>query len=239
MTALAEKVAVPAENLTKTIAQFNDSAESGVDLAFDRAAASMEAFDKGKVYAIKLAPAVLNTQGGPERNENAEILSVNGDPIPHLYGAGELGGICTNRYQGGGNLAECLIFGKIAGENAAKQKENHQSAEVEKPLQSINDLVDGERIDNIKLGPDQYVGTTEAGIGGKIVVRVTYKDATIKNVEVLESHETEGIGAVAIKEIPSKFVEANTTDVDVSSGASSTNRALKEAVENAIKSANK
>lgn len=235
---LATKVAVPAENLTKTIAQFNEFAKSGEDLAFDRAATSMDAFDNGKVYAIKLAPAVLNTQGGPERNENAEILSVNGEPISHLYGAGELGGICTNRYQGGGNLAECLIFGKIAGENAAKQK-NDQSVEIEKPLQSINDLVDGERIDNIKLGPDQYVGTTEAGIGGKIVVRVTYKDEIIKNVEVLESHETEGIGAVAIKEMPSKFVEANTTDVDISSGASSTNRALKEAVENAIKSATK
>ncbi|HJG16204.1 MAG TPA: hypothetical protein K8V06_08755 [Ligilactobacillus salivarius] len=43
--------------------------------------------------------------------------------VPHLYGAGELGGISAGRYQAGENIAECLIFGKIAGLNAARVKE--------------------------------------------------------------------------------------------------------------------
>ncbi|WP_297818999.1 FAD-binding protein [uncultured Lactobacillus sp.] len=235
-TKLAEKMHVPADNLRTTIAEFNEFAKNGNDIKFKRSPESMQVFDQGKLYAIKLAPAVLNTQGGPEHDEQARVLDVNSNPIPHLYSAGELGGMCVNRYQGGGNLAECLIFGKIAGENVAQEKAS-QSVKIENPVPRINDLADGERIDNIEVGPDQYVASTEAGIGGKIVVRVTYKDKTIKKVEVLENHETEGIGAVAIKELPEKIVQANSTDVDAVSGASTTTRAVEEAVNKAIKKA--
>lgn len=234
--ALAEKMNVPAANLIETISEFNEFAQNGKDVKFGRAPESMTAFGTGKLYAIKLAPAVLNTQGGPEHDEKARVLDSNSHPIPHLYSAGELGGMCVNRYQGGGNLAECLIFGKIAGENIVQENPAAEVA-IERPVPGINDLADGERMDNIEIGPDQYVASTEAGIGGKIVVRVTYKDQSIKNVEVLESHETEGIGAVAIKEIPKKIVEANSTDIDAVSGASTTTRAVEEAVDKAIKQA--
>jgi succinate dehydrogenase/fumarate reductase flavoprotein subunit len=234
---LAEKMGVPAGKLAETIKSFNSFAEKGRDAEFGREPEGMEAFGAGDLYAIKLAPAVLNTQGGPQRNEKGEILDANDQAIPHLYGAGELGGICANRYQGGGNLAECLIFGKISGINAAKVKADAQAVALTNPVPAINDLADGERMDNIELGENQYLGATEAGIGGKIVVRVTYKDEKIENIEVLESHETEGIGAVAIKELPAKIVAANSTEIDAISGASTTTRALEEAVNKAIKQA--
>ena len=134
-------------------------------------------------------------------------------------------------------MAECLIFGKIAGEQAARVKSDVDDVELSEPVPSINDLVAGDRIDKIELGPDQYVGSTEAGIGGRIVVRVTYKDDTIRNVEVLENHETEGIGAVAIQKLPNEIVKANSTDVDAVSGASTTTRAVEEAVNKAINKA--
>ena len=233
---LAEKMGVPADKLAETIKTFNTFAESGRDAEFGREAAGMEVFASGQLYAIKLAPAVLNTQGGPERNEKGEILDANDQVIPHLYGAGELGGICANCYQGG-NLAECLIFGKISGTNAASVKDDAQAISPTKPVPAVNDLVDGERMDNIELGENQYLGSTEAGIGGKIVVRVTYKDEKIEDVEVLESHEIEGIGAVAIKELAAKIVAANSTEIDAVSDASTTTRALEEAVNKAIEQA--
>lgn len=234
---LAKKMNIPAENLKNTISQFNEFAKNKSDLQFGRAPETLTELTGDKLYAIKLAPAVLNTQGGPEHNEKAQVLAENGTPIKHLYSAGELGGMCVNRYQGGGNLAECLIFGKIAGENVASE-DTVSDIKVESPVPQINDLTDGEKLNDIELGPDQYLASTEAGIGGRIVVRVTYKDKKIKNVEVLENHETEGIGAVAIKELPARIVKANSTDVDAVSGASTTTRALEEAVDKAIKKAN-
>ncbi|WP_323848311.1 FMN-binding protein [Lactobacillus sp. B4007] len=146
--------------------------------------------------------------------------------------------MCTNRYQGGGNLAECLIFGKIAGEKVAQLPSLTTKAASVGTLPNINDLLDGNNENQIVLQKNQYLGSSEAGIGGRILVRVTYEDQTIKNIEVLENHETEGIGAVAIARLPQEMVEQNTTAVDAISGASTTTHALKEAVSSAIKKAN-
>ena len=74
---------------------------------------------KGPYYAVELSPSMLNTQGGPRRNEKAEIVKPDGTPIPRLYSAGELGSIYSYLYQGTGNIGECLAFGRIAGREAA------------------------------------------------------------------------------------------------------------------------
>ena len=70
-------------------------------------------------YAVELSPSMLNTQGGPRRNEKGQIVQPDGTPIPRLYSAGELGSIYSYLYQGTGNIGECLAFGRISGRNAA------------------------------------------------------------------------------------------------------------------------
>lgn len=237
---LADKIAVPANNLNDTVKKFNEFALTKNDIEFARAPETMEklALDQ-PIYAVKIAPAVLNTQGGPQHDECARVLNNDNQPILRLFSAGELGGMCVNHYQGGGNLAECLIFGKIAGENAAKMAKNDVKITIINQLPRINDLLDGSKDDKIELKDNQYLGSSEAGIGGRILVRVTYKNKTIKKVEVLENHETEGIGAIAIDRIPQEMVSKNSTQVDAISGASTTTQALKDAVNKAIKKANK
>ena len=73
-------------------------------------------------YAIEMSPCMLNTQGGPRRNEKAQIVRPGGAPIPRLYSAGELGSIYSYLYQGTGNIGECLVFGRIAGRNAVTEQ---------------------------------------------------------------------------------------------------------------------
>ena len=73
-------------------------------------------------YAVELSPSMLNTQGGPRRNEKAQIVRPDGSPIPRLYSAGELGSIYSYLYQGTGNIGECLAFGRISGRNAAAEQ---------------------------------------------------------------------------------------------------------------------
>lgn len=234
---LAEKTGVSSDGLKEQVEMFNRFVENGHDDQFGRDIKSMTKFaQEGPFYAIKMAYNVLNTQGGPERNSKAEILDVNNKPIPHLYGAGELGGINANQYQGGGNLAECLIFGKIAGEQAASVTDE-VTDEASDKYNGINELADGDKVKDIKLDKDQYLGESNAGIGGKLVVRVTY-DNGIKNVEVVQNHESEDIGKRALKVIPERIVKANNPDVDAVSGASATSRAISEAVRKALKNVN-
>ncbi|MFD1420416.1 FAD-binding protein [Lactiplantibacillus songbeiensis] len=231
---LATQMDVPADNLAKTVARFNQFKAAGEDYEFGRHVESMRAFDDGPYYAIAVANDVLNTQGGPERNEKAQILGVNDQPIPHLYGAGELGGIVSNCYQGGGNLAECLIFGKLAGEQAATAKADADDVDAD-DVNGVNDIVDTENAAKVDLGADQYLGSSNSGLGGKITVRVTYRAKQIENVEVVQHHESEDVGLVAVDQLPKEIVAANSTDVDAISGASASSRAIKEAVQDALK----
>jgi 3-oxosteroid 1-dehydrogenase len=50
------------------------------------------------------------------------VLDTNHIPIPRLYSAGEPGALYSWHYQGGGNILECMVFGSIAGEQAAAGK---------------------------------------------------------------------------------------------------------------------
>jgi hypothetical protein len=64
---------------------------------------------------------MLNTQGGPRRNERGQIVRPDDTPIPRLYSAGELGSIYSHLYQGTGNIGECLAFGRISARNAVAE----------------------------------------------------------------------------------------------------------------------
>src|SRR5579863_10253870 len=106
--------------LAETVTRWNRACDAGHDDAFGRKL-MLQAFGAGPYYAIELSPSMLNTQGGPRRNEKAQIVRPDGTPIPRLYSAGELGSIYSYLYQGTGNIGECLAFGRIAGRHAAAE----------------------------------------------------------------------------------------------------------------------
>lgn len=81
-----------------------------------------------------------------------------------------------------------------------------------------------------------FEGTGE-GKNGPIVAEVTFSKDKIEKINIKEHHETEGLSDKSIKEIPEAIIENQSLDVDVVSGASLTNEAVFEAVEEAIEKA--
>lgn len=242
---LAEGIGADEATLSKTISDFNAFAQGGEDYAQRRDPQTMRAFDGAAYYAMRVKNAILNTQGGPEHNGKAEVLDLEGNPIPHLYSAGEMGGFTTCMYQGGTNTSECYIFGHIAGVNAAAKKDPLPAYAATNYVESSparlgeeNDLVLTE--DETGVGPDgMLVGSSNAGMGGKVSVAVTLDaEGKISKVEVTRQSETEGIGTVAVDEMPSKFVGLSTAEeidgLDTVSGATVTSNAIKEAVKAAM-----
>ncbi|CAN5136968.1 FAD-binding protein [soil metagenome] len=118
---LAKLIDVSPSSLDKTVNHFNDGAAQGIDSSWGRSPGNLAPLATPPYYAMELTPALVNTQGGPRRNEDAQVMAVDGRPIPRLYSAGELGSIYSFLYQGGGNIGECFAFGRIAGVNAAKE----------------------------------------------------------------------------------------------------------------------
>jgi succinate dehydrogenase/fumarate reductase flavoprotein subunit len=118
--ALADVVGLDPAALAATVERWNRDCEGGYDADFGRRL-MLAPIAEPPFYAVELSPSMLNTQGGPRRNEKAQIVRPDGTPIPRLYSAGELGSIYSYLYQGTGNIGECLAFGRVAGRNAAAE----------------------------------------------------------------------------------------------------------------------
>lgn len=78
-----------------------------------------------------------------------------------------------------------------------------------------------------------YNGSAQ-GMNGQVPVTVVVENGNIKSVEIGDNSETEGIGSNAIEELPGKIVEANSPNVDATSGATVTSNAIIKAVKIAL-----
>jgi succinate dehydrogenase/fumarate reductase flavoprotein subunit len=228
---LAEKIGLDPANLQKQIREYNRYCSDKKDPIFGRAKDTLKPIKKAPFYAMELVPSFTNTQGGPERNENGEILDLKGKPIPHLYSAGELGSMFSGIYQGSGNLGECAIFGRISGKNAAKVKNDVSQESVMEGKILAKPVWKEPEVIIPKSG--QFIGE-DRGIGGPIKVLVTMKDDKIIGIEVVYHNETKGVGTNAIDKMITSIIKNQTSDVDAVSGATVTSRALMNAVKKAL-----
>lgn len=122
---LAGKMDLDPALLQETMDRYNGFAENGVDEDFGRSEKTLRVLEP-PFYAVSVHPALLNTDGGPRRDAEGRVLNVWGEPIPHLYSAGEIGSIWAHHYQGSGNVGECLAFGRIVGRAIAQSSESEQ-----------------------------------------------------------------------------------------------------------------
>ena len=120
LAALAAMIGLGPGGTDDTVGRWNRYCDAKHDGDFGRTL-MLSPIGDGPFYAVELSPSMLNTQGGPRRNEKGQIVRPDGTPIPRLYSAGELGSIYSYLYQGTGNIGECLAFGRVSGRNAAAE----------------------------------------------------------------------------------------------------------------------
>ena len=119
---LASKLSMDAEDLTETVQRWNASCRAGRDRDLRRPPGTMMALEHPPFYAITTWPVITNTQGGLVHNQHQQVLASDGQPIPRLYKAGEMGSVFGHLYMLAGNNSECFIGGRVAGEQAASVK---------------------------------------------------------------------------------------------------------------------
>jgi FAD-dependent fumarate reductase len=88
------------------------------------------------VYVGDVTPVVHYTMGGALINEKSEVLRKDDTPIGGLWAAGEVtGGVHGRNRLGGSSLLECVVFGRIAGDQCAKYiKKGQKDQDVEEGL---------------------------------------------------------------------------------------------------------
>jgi succinate dehydrogenase/fumarate reductase flavoprotein subunit len=119
---LAKACDLDPDELSSTVARYNELCALGRDDDFGRDPATLTPLTGQRFYAVALWPGGSHTVGGPRRDEHARVVAVHGGAIPNLYSAGELGSVHGLLYPAGGaSLAECMAFGRVAGSAAANR----------------------------------------------------------------------------------------------------------------------
>ena len=108
--------------LAQSVEKWNASCAARHDPDFEREVATMGPVSEPPFYAIPLYPGGPNTKGGLRADAQRHVLDWDDTPIPRLYAAGEICSVFQFVYQGGGNLAEGIAFGRVAGRNAAAER---------------------------------------------------------------------------------------------------------------------
>ncbi len=196
--------------------------------------------ENGPFYAIKLGPSMYNTQGGPRHNGMSQVIGLDGYPIEGLFEAGEMGSVFCDMYNGGGNLCETMVFGRYAGQNAAKRAKGEFQGAIEKAMthnERLMAAVEEEAATTLNIASvanGTYEGTGR-GYGGLITLSVEINDGRIVSCEVVASSESSNYGELALPDYCAAIVETQDLDaIDVSSGASNTLHGFKAAIENAL-----
>ncbi|QCR34449.1 tricarballylate dehydrogenase [Lysinibacillus sp. SGAir0095] len=142
---LADKIGeIEKQSFLKEIQAYNNSIDESVpfnptikdgrktqDLAVPKSNWANK-IDTAPFEAYAVTCGITFTYGGVKINEDAQVQSILYEGINGLYAAGEVvGGLFYKNYPGGAGLMAGSVFGKIAGENAARSALNRPESTVQ------------------------------------------------------------------------------------------------------------
>ncbi len=251
---LAGKLNMPAEQLAKTVEEYNAAVEAGGTDSFGRSYdgtvtaynVAVNKIEGDKYYAVPLKALVVMTLGGVTVNDKMQVLAEDGTVIPGLYAAGEVtGGIWGRFVSGGTGVMGPIVFGRLAarelmsGELAEGYTAKPASNLLDEKLFVRDEADKTDRFDMSKALTDGEYEASVDGQEGKMNVKTTIADGKISKVEIVEQHETEAVAKPALESLPTAIAEQNSVNVDTVAGATLTSNRILDAVTDCLNQAAK
>jgi fumarate reductase flavoprotein subunit len=122
---LADKMEVPVETFTATVARYNELARDRKDLDFGKHPDRLTTIEKPRFYASKIQPRYMVILGGLKINRQLQVLDTHMNVIPGLYAAGNVSGsFFGSQYPTtipGLTHSRAWTFGRLSGLNAAAE----------------------------------------------------------------------------------------------------------------------
>lgn len=119
---------LPYDNFCETIEVYNDAARRGHSACGKDRFPNTPMWPEDKYVVGIVCPLLHYVMGGVKINKNAEAIRKSDQrPIPGLYAAGETsGGVHRKNRLAGNSLVDCVVYGRVAGNSAARYaKSNH------------------------------------------------------------------------------------------------------------------
>ena len=109
-----QKQPMPPAALEQSVARYNSFVDGGRDTDFGKPTPKYK-IQAPPFYAAWSTPCIHDCISGLRINANAQVIDLRGQVIPGLYCGGESAGGFNQH-----GLAKCLVFGRIAGREAAR-----------------------------------------------------------------------------------------------------------------------
>ena len=117
--ALAGELGIPADAFAATLETWNGYVAEKNDPDFNRTSFA-QPLDTAPYYAVKVTAGIHHTMGGLKIDSETHVIDTEGEIIPGLFAAGEVtGGVHGANRLGGNAVADFVVFGRIAGAEAA------------------------------------------------------------------------------------------------------------------------
>jgi len=111
-----QRVPMPPGNLSATVTNYNTFVFDGVDSDFGKPSPKYPIL-KPPFYAAWCTPVIHDTRAGLRIDAGCHVIDLQGKSIPGLYCGGEsAGGFSLH------GLGRCLVQGRVAGRNAARER---------------------------------------------------------------------------------------------------------------------
>jgi succinate dehydrogenase/fumarate reductase flavoprotein subunit len=110
-----QREAIDPHTLVETVQRYNSFVDAGEDLDFEKPSPQYK-IETPPFYAAWSTPVVHDTRAGLRIDAGCRVIDLSGNAIPGLYCGGESAGGFAQH-----GLARCIVQGRIAGMNAAKE----------------------------------------------------------------------------------------------------------------------
>lgn len=222
-------------NLADEVKKYNQMCANKEDTELFKDFNFLNPVDHGPYYAIENDFSGWVTQGGIKTNGICCALDKYGDVINGLFIAAADGDFWAVPYLVGGTAnVFSLASGYLAGKYAYRRAKNktafdhEMSSKTEKKPKEKKSLKNG-----------VYTNVAH-GRNADFNVEVTIQNNRIDNIAIKgKNKESQNIGTKAIALLPARIIKAQTADVDAISGATVTSNAIKYAVKDILKKAEK
>lgn len=156
---LAKEMGVSPKHLEETFETYNSIADGKVkDPWGKRFFHNVPIKMSDYFYVAHMQPVLHYTMGGVEITPDSEIKSTQGLPIPGLFATGEMcGGVHGANRLGGSSLLGCVVFGRVAGQTAARyllSKLVNNTQVAQQRLGAIGQHLNGGLGINIQVSPN-------------------------------------------------------------------------------------
>ena len=132
---LAALLELPADTLAATVAEYNAACVPGDYRPLETDGVATRGLhppksnwalliDEAPFHAYPIISANVFTFGGVKVDPSARVLNTDGEPILGLYAAGEIIGTYYGNYTGATSVLKGLVFGRLAGTDAANRRAN-------------------------------------------------------------------------------------------------------------------